>query len=673
MTGTVTSSTGDPSHGQAVSISFAAPTNPPKVGDFVVVKWAVPGNAQAGWWTNTSGGAALTTEFTDLSPNTPGKQALRITAAGTGQSASVTSYFDTYTGRSFVQMHGTYQLAFRAKSMGGNNQITVSLIRSTSTGNLTYFYQTITLTSSWQDYTYTFPTAESGSSIGTVALAFNASGANVLLDDVSLAPASSPPGNPTAFRDEVVSTLQTLHPGVLRYSSAGNGNSIDNIIAPPYARLRAAYSTEQTEQDDVEIGLHEVLQLCQMVGAEPWYSVPVGITPTDMQHLIEYFAGDASTPYGAKRAARGQVAPWTTVFPVIHLEIGNEVWNDIFHGESMQDPVAYGTWTSQLFAAAKSTPSYSQPSFDLILGSWAAVPWWTGQEMANSGNYDSVDAAPYLFNSLNDTSSNEAIFGPMFAQPEMVDDSSTGTMYLQAQTASAAGTTGVKPAKLTVYEVNLSTLSGTASQSTLNAVVPSVGAGITVIEHMLLMMRDLGVTVQNVFALPNYSNGFSNTAGGSGETVPLFGTVVDMGGQTNLRRPIFLAQQIANAAIMPNVLQTTVSGANPTWNQPLSTNDDIQLNGAHEIQSFAFSDGSTSRSVVLVNLSRTTANSVTFSGPGAPTGNISVSQLTSANLTDTNESTANVNITNTSLTNFQPTTPYSLPPFSMTVFTWQAN
>jgi hypothetical protein len=218
--------------------------------------------------------------------------------------------------------------------------------------------------------------------------------------------------------------------------------------------------------------------------------------------------------------------------------------------------------------------------------------------------------------------------------------------------------------------VQLSTLSGTASQSSVNSIAPSVAAGITVADHMLLMMRDLGIKTQQVWALTGYSNNFNNP-NGQAETTPLFGTVIDMGGPTNRRRPTFIAEQLANSAIMPSMLTTTVSGANPTWNQPLSTNDSIQLNNAHEIQSFAFSDGGNNRSVVVFNLSRTSALPVTFSGANAPTGTVTVGQLTSANLTDTNESASNVNTTTTTLTGFQSNTPYSLPPFSMTVFTWQ--
>jgi hypothetical protein len=190
---------------------------------------------------------------------------------------------------------------------------------------------------------------------------------------------------------------------------------------------------------------------------------------------------------------------------------------------------------------------------------------------------------------------------------------------------------------------------------------------------MLLMMRDDGIKTQSLWALPQYVNTYTNTATGASGNTPLWGAVIDMGGATNLRRPVFYAEQLANAAILPTMLATTLTGSNPTWDQPLSTNDSIQLIGAHYLQTFAFSDGSNNRSLVVFNLSRTGALPVTFSGANAPFGSVTVSQLTSANLTDTNENSAVVKTTSTALTSFQPASSYSLPPFSMTVFTWQAS
>ena len=411
--------------------------------------------------------------------------------------------------------------------------------------------------------------------------------------------------------------------------------------------------------------------LCQSVGAEPWYTVPAGISPADTQNLIQYLAGEASTPYGAIRAALGQTAPWTSVFPTIHLELGNEMWNSgSFAGEAIPNPVAYAKVAATAFTAARASSSYDPSGFDLVLGSWAAKPSWTNQELANGSGYDTVGVAPYLFNSLNDYGSNESIFGPMFAQPEQVDSSPTASgnyMYQQAQMAAA----GSPPAKLAVYEVNLSTTSGTAPQAVVNQVAAGLGAGIAAADHMLLMMRDLGITTQTMFALPEYVNGFTNSEGGT-ETVPLWGSVIDMGGETNIKRPQFFALQLANSAILPTMLATTVSAANPTWNQPLSANDSIQLASAHYLQSFAFTNG-TQNNVVVFNLSRSGALPVNFSGSNAPSGNVVISQLTSANPTDNNEGlfTNNPVIagpTQTNVSNFNPATPYSLPPYSMTVF-----
>jgi hypothetical protein len=668
QTGSVTSSTAaDFRANKGVIINFAQGAKSPAVGDFLVVRKTIPGNAQAGWWTNSSGGGTFSTEFSDLAPDSPGKQALKITASNAGQSAELASYFGYAFGHPFVLLNGGYRLHFRAKGLGGNNQIQVTLMRLSQPGRL-FLSKTVGLSKKWRDYSYDFSSSENGSPNAGIALKFNLSEASALLDDVSLAPVASSTGPPTAFRDEVVSTLTTLRPGVLRWSDGANtGNSIDNVIASPFARMRAGASAQSSEAQDLALGLHEFLQLCQAVGAEPYYSMPPGMSITEAEHLIEYFAGSSSTPYGTIRAALGQKDPWTTVFPVIHLELGNEEWNAIFSGASMPDPVAYGSRAKAIFTAMRQSKFYQPDKFDLIIGSFFVLPEFTKQELASSGGYDSTAVAPYLFNNLDDVSSNEAIFGPMFAQPEMFDSRPSSLMTQQAKVAK----TSAHPAKLAVYEVNLSTTGGSAQQSSFDAVVPSVAAGLTVVDHMLLMMRDLGVTNQSIYSLSGYINNFKNSSDKRDETTPLFGAVIDMGGSTNLRRPQFLAEALANRAILPTMVTTTLTGANPTWNQKHSNNDNIQIEKAHYLQTFAFSDGP-KRSVIVFNLNRTEALPITFSGPEAPSGTIRVGQLTSKSITDTNELKSNVAIADTTLNSFNPSSPYSLPPFSMTAFTWIA-
>jgi alpha-L-arabinofuranosidase len=670
MTGTIASSTVASSTAQVgVVLNLGSIATPPAVGDFLVVRLSVPGNAQNGWFVYASGGATVSTDFNDLSPNSPGKQALSFASNGGG--GTVSNYFDGP--HSFVQMNGTFNLSFRAKWTGGStNNVIVTVSRGdTKRGTVTYLNQTVPLTSTWQDYNLTFNAAEDGTYAGTVQLQFAFWGSSAYLDDVSLAKTNGSPSNPSAFRDEVVSAIETLQPGVLRYMDSGTnfGSSIDNMLAVPFARQVAGFSDYTASLAQVggmiPLGLHEFLVLCQTVGAEPWYSMPAGMSTTEMSHLIEYLSGSSSTPYGAKRAALGQSQPWTSVFPVIHLELGNETWNTGFAGATMDTYQGYGQRASEIFATARSYPGYDPSKFDLVLSGFAALPWYNQNLLNNSSGYDTIDVAPYIGNTLNDYSSNEAMFGPLFAQPEMEDSVSTGVMALQL----AAIQSVANPPKLAVYEVNMGTTQGSAPQNVVNSYAPSLGAGLAVIDHMLLMLRDLGITTQNVFALPEYQNTFFNSAGGS-ETTPLWGIVVDMG-VTNLRRPQYLALQMANSAIGGQMLQTTLTGLNPTWNQPLSTNDNVQLNGAHYLQTFAFQNGS-QNSVIVLNLDRSASHPVTFSGTNAPAGTVSMTQLTSVNITDTNETQSLVAPVSSSLSNFGPASSLTLPPYSMTVLTWTA-
>jgi hypothetical protein len=143
-------------------------------------------------------------------------------------------------------------------------------------------------------------------------------------------------------------------------------------------------------------------------------------------------------------------------------------------------------------------------------------------------------------------------------------------------------------------------------------------------------------------------------------------------GVTNQRRPQYLALQLANQAIgnRAAMLQTVQSGWNPTWNQPLVNT--VSLEGAHYLQSFAFSSG-TSRSLIVFNLHRTSSLTVTFSGANAPSGNVTMAELTSAAPTDTNETSETVRITNQVMSDMKASVPLSVPPCSMTTFVWSSS
>jgi len=644
------------------TIQFAQTARPPGQNEFIAVRKVSKGDGAGGWNAYITHGATVTTEYKDLSPRTSGSQALRIKALGPDQFVALGASFNSAGSRSYVQMRGPYRLSFRAKGVSGGKAVFVSLQRIGSAAAL--LSRNVQLSSAWQDYTLDFDAHESASEVGNILLRFNVVNTELLIDDVSLEEATS---NGTVFRDAVVATLERLNPGVLRYMDSGQnfGSSLDNMLAPLEARKRSGYSRYSTSLYEVPIGLHDFLVLCEKLHTEPWYTMQIGMSTQEAANIMEYLGGPVTTRYGAKRAALGHPTPWTETFPRIHLEFGNEAWNTAQPGAAIPVSAAYASRTNLVFGMIRRSKWFSPGRFDLVANTQATWDGRTTDLLQTMREADTIDIAPYLFGTFDDDSSIEHIFGPMFAEPQYLDSTVDGYVHRQAHAVATAE----HPVRLAVYEVNMGGASGTASQASVDAAIPSVGAGIAVMEHELLMLRDLGITVQNTFQLGGGDFHFNNTAGTNPqETSPVWGVVVDMGGATNRVRPIFLAQQLVNRAIRSNMLTTTISGDDPTWNQPHSANGNFAMNRVHEIESFAFAD-SASTTLIVLNLSRTAARGVGLSGPCAPRGHVTVQTLTSAKITDSNELQENVKTATREEQNVAPgTSVFTLPPFSITSF-----
>jgi hypothetical protein len=586
-----------------------------------------------------------------------------VTAPSAADSVKLSAYFDGDAQRSFILLDGTYQLSFKAKGTGGSNAVAVMLKRN---GLAVYLNQSVHLTNAWTTYTLNFSAEERGSSLASVELRFNTVGQDsFLMDDVSLTQTDSDPANVTAFRDPVVGALKTLQPGVLRFWAGQSGDTLDNLIADPFGRQRAGYLAWNIGQFDISYGLQEFLQLCAAIGSEPWLVVPSTFSTSEAANLIEYLAGASSTPYGSKRAARGNPNPWTRSFAKIHLEFGNEAWNGAFKGGTIEYSAPYGERAQAVFAAMRAQDSYSAASFDLVLGGQAVWPERNHDIQNHCNNNDSFAIAPYMMNTVNSFSDNEELFGSTFAEPEaFISSAGTaegltgGLISLNRQAIQRSS----HPVPLALYEMNLSTLQGSITQTALNSFASSLGAGLAVVDAMLQQMGQ-GVLTQNLWNLSQY-----NFVRPDGRTAYLWGAVVDMG-VTNRRRPQYLAMQLANQAIGSNaaMLQTVHSGANPTWDQPLVNT--VQLAGAHYLQSFAFSSGS-ERSLIVFNLHRTRSLLVTFSGANAPSGTVAIEELTAGLPTDNNESSEAVRIARRVVNGVSH--PISLPPYSMTSFAWRS-
>ncbi len=630
----------------------------PGTGDYVLLVKAFPGDPTAGWWPTVQGGAAFSPEFHDLSPHSAGKQALKVAAEQPGASARLNSYFDSYADghpneapRSFLRLHGRYELRFRAKCLSGTPQISVQVDRS---GSKPFLQKAFTLSKAWQDYTVPFDAEDDAANTHALELQFGITGSTLLLDDVSLTAASDESGNPTAFRGPVVRALQEFHPGVLRLmaSNAQLGSSVANLLAPIDARVRSGYSVWNQRQEDVPIGIPEFLQLCAVLGAEPWITLPTSTTPADATMLVRYF----TTPQSGGKA-------WTQQFSRIHLELGNETWNSVFSGETMEDAAGYGQHADAVFRAIRSAPGFQAAHFDLVIGGQADWPERNQAILAAAGSsYDSLAVAPYLWRKVNDAPSDDALFGPLMAEPELLDK------YGQVRQIQTFAHDARHPALLTVYEVNLHSTEGTASQSTLDRTTPSLAGGLAVAVHMLQMRRDNGVQTQMLFNLPEFTNQRQD-----GKSIRLWGSIVDLG-PTQRRRPTFEALALANQIAGGRMLRTLQGGSDPTWSAggPGTTFSTGGPKLIHAIQSFAFDlPDSKERGVLLFNLGSKPQNIQILGLPKA-TQAIENESVTGSNPAANNEDALHVVRSRASST-IGPGGKLTLAPYEMSCVRWRVD
>ncbi len=663
-TGTPNDPSGSP-QGTTYQFTDSDPLHVPQEGDYMVLRKAENGGSGGGaayssWQVGASGGGVVATELADLPPGTLGQQCLRLEALTTGQQAGVTGQFDTLSG--FIRLQGQFRLAFRAKGIGGANRLLISVRR----GNLTpYLQQTVQLNTEWTDYAIPFPQIinEPETVSGTVSVQVQASGQSAaLVDDVSLRQTDGSALNPTEFRDAVVETLQGLRPGILRYVNwQAEGDSLANSLAPVFGRRRSGYSSYSTIENNMMPGLHEFLALCEHLGADPWYSMPVPLSTQEAAQLMEYLGGEVSTPFGAIRSARGHPLPWTDVFARIYLEFGNENWNNsAFRGAAITQPVPCGNRASEIFGVLKSSPYYRPEQVRCILGGQTGNANLNTQLHNASSLHDRFTLAPYMASRVDNFANNEELFGPLFAEPEWWSfhpSPTSGLMRLTLNNLQASP----RPVPLCIYEVNLHTTQGAINQATLDTFTSSIGAAVAVADHMLVMLKELDCREQVFFSLAGHRYTLAD-----GRTAPLWGSVLDMG-KTNRRRPQYFAMQLLNSGLAGDLLSTTHSGENPTWS--VNNLNRVTYAGAHALQSFAFRDGAR-RALFLFNLHRTSPLEVRFAGPNAPSGSISLRRLTSANLTDNNEASEAVTPTTQQLSSFDPASPLSLPPFSMSLVEW---
>ncbi|ASR56086.1 alpha-N-arabinofuranosidase [Cellulomonas sp. PSBB021] len=131
--------------------------------------------------------------------------------------------------------------------------------------------------------------------------------------------------NVRGIRSDVVDALRALQIPNLRWPGGCFADDYHwrDGIGPRDQRPRMVNSHWGDVVEDNSFGTHEFMDLCELLGAEPYVSGNVGSgTVREMSEWVEYLTRADDSPMAALRRGNGRDEPWRVPF----WGIGNEAW-----------------------------------------------------------------------------------------------------------------------------------------------------------------------------------------------------------------------------------------------------------------------------------------------------------------------------------------------------------
>jgi alpha-N-arabinofuranosidase len=135
----------------------------------------------------------------------------------------------------------------------------------------------------------------------------------------------SPIPNTKGYRNDVLAALKTLQVPQLRWPGGCFADEYHwrDGIGPREKRPSMYNSHWGGVVENNHFGTHEFLDLCELLGIEPYVCLNVGSgTVQEQMEWVEYMTSPASSPMANLRRANGRDQPWK----VPYLAIGNESW-----------------------------------------------------------------------------------------------------------------------------------------------------------------------------------------------------------------------------------------------------------------------------------------------------------------------------------------------------------
>lgn len=135
----------------------------------------------------------------------------------------------------------------------------------------------------------------------------------------------SPIPNTRGIRNDVVEALKEIDPPVIRWPGGCFADYYHwkDGIGPRDQRPSMINSSWGGVTEDNSFGTHEFLDLCELLGAEPYVCVNVGSgTVQEAADWVEYINSSNVSPMTNLRKQNGREKPWNVTF----WAVGNESW-----------------------------------------------------------------------------------------------------------------------------------------------------------------------------------------------------------------------------------------------------------------------------------------------------------------------------------------------------------
>jgi alpha-L-arabinofuranosidase len=136
---------------------------------------------------------------------------------------------------------------------------------------------------------------------------------------------SSPISNTRGIRNDIIEALRNISIPALRWPGGCFADTYHwkNGIGPKDKRPKILNIFWGQVVEDNSFGTHEFMDLCELLGCEPYISANVGSgSVEEMMEWVEYMTCDKNTPLTMQRKQNGREKPWKLKY----IGIGNESW-----------------------------------------------------------------------------------------------------------------------------------------------------------------------------------------------------------------------------------------------------------------------------------------------------------------------------------------------------------